>query len=89
MAFNKSFTQMQDEINDIFIRHHSDTRAEMVSTTKSAQCIFVQLNDQIELKVLEDISVLTGDNNIYVLVQEGNINLLIAPDNWRTNDSGI
>lgn len=89
MAFNKSFTQMQDEINDIFIRHHSDTRAEMVSTTKSALCIFVQLNDQIELKVLEDISVLTGDNNIYVLVQEGNINLLIAPDNWRTDDSGI
>ena len=89
MAFNKSFTQMQDEINDIFIRHHSDTRAEMVSTTKSALCIFVQLNDQIELKVLEDISVLTGDNNIYVLVQEGNINLLIAPVNWRTDDSGI
>ena len=89
MAFTKSFTQMQDEINDIFIRHHSDTRAEMVSTTESAICIFVQLNDQIELKVLEDISVLTGDNNIYVLVQEGNINLLIAPDNWRTDDSGI
>lgn len=89
MVFNKSFTQMQDEINDIFIRHHSDTRAEMVSTTKSSSCIFVQLNDQIELKVLEDISVLTGDNNIYVLVQEGNINLLIAPDNWRTDDSGI
>lgn len=89
MAFNKSFTQMQDEINDIFIRHHSGTRAEMVSTTKSALCIFVQLNNQIELKVLEDISVLTGDNNIYVLVKEGNINLLIAPCNWKTDDSGI
>lgn len=82
MAFTKSFTQMQDEINAIFIRHHSDTRAEMVSTTKSAKCIFVQLNDQIELKVLEDISVLTGDNNIRVSVHEGNIELLIAPENW-------
>lgn len=89
MAFNKSFTQMQDEINDIFIQHDSATRAEEVYTTESAKCIFVQLNDQIELKVLKDISVLTGDNNIYVLVQEGNINLLIAPDNWRTDDSGI
>ena len=82
MAFTKSFTQMQDEINVIFIRHHSNTRAEMVSTTESAKCIFVQLNDQIELKVLEDISVLTGDNNIWVDVHEGNINLLIAPENW-------
>lgn len=89
MAFNKSFTQMQDEINDIFIQHDSATRAEEVYTTESAKCIIVQLNDQIELKVLEDISVLTGDNNIYVLVQEGNINLLIAPDNWRTDDTGI
>lgn len=89
MAFNKSFTQMQDEINEIFIQHDSATRAEEVYTTERAKCIFVQLNDQIELKVLEDISVLTGDDNIYVLVQEGNINLLIAPDNWRTDDSGI
>lgn len=89
MAFNKSFTQMQDEINDIFIRHHSGTRAKMVSTTESAKCIFVQLNDRIELEVLEDISVLTGDNNIWVDVHEGNINLLIAPDNWRTDDSRI
>jgi hypothetical protein len=82
MAFTKSFTQMQDEINDIFIQHHSDTRAEEVYTTESASCILVQLNDQIELKVLEDISVLTGDNNIWVDVHEGNINLLIAPENW-------
>ena len=85
MAFTKSFTQMQDEINDIFIRHHSDTRVEMVSTTESAKCIFAQLNDQIELKVLEDISVLTGDNNIWVSVYEGNIWLLIAPHNWTDN----
>ncbi len=89
MAFNKSFTQMQDEINDIFIQHDSATRAEEVRTTESAKCIFVQLNGQIELKVLEDISVLTGDNNIYVLVREGNLNLLIAPYNWRTDDSKI
>ena len=85
MAFTKSFTQMQDEINDIFIRHHSVTRVEMVSTTESAKCIFAQLNDQIELKVLEDISVLTGDNNIWVSVHEGNILLLIAPYNWTDN----
>ena len=85
MAFTKSFTQMQDEINDIFIRHHSDTRAEMVSTTESAKCIFAQLNDQIELKVLEDISVLTGDNNIWVCVHERNIVLIIAPYNWTDN----
>ena len=89
MAFTKSFTQMQDEINDIFIRHNSVTRAVMVSSTESALCIFVQLNDQIELKELEDISVLTGDDDFYVLVQEGNINLLIAPYNWRTDDSKI
>lgn len=82
MAFTKSFTQMQDEINAIFILHHSDTRAEMVRTIKNAICIFVQLNDQIELKVLEDISVLTGDNNIWVSVHEGNIELLITPENW-------
>lgn len=85
MAFTKSFTQMQDEINAIFIRHHSDTRAEMVSTTESAKCIFAQLNDQIELKVLEDISVLTGDNNIWVSVHGRNIELLIAPYNWTDN----
>jgi len=85
MAFTKSFTQMQDEINDIFIRHHSGTRVEMVSTTESAKCIFAQLNDQIELKVLEDISVLTGDNNIWVSVYERNIMLLIAPYNWTDN----
>lgn len=85
MAFTKSFTQMQDEINDIFIRHHSGTRVEMVSTTESAKCIFAQLNDQIELKVLEDISVLTGDNNIWVSTREGNIELLIAPYNWTDN----
>lgn len=85
MAFTKSFTQMQDEINDIFIRHHSGTRVEMVSTTESAKCIFAQLNDQIELKVLEDISVLTGDNNIWVSVYKRNIVLLIAPHNWTDN----
>ena len=85
MAFTKSFTQMQYEINDIFIRHHSDTRVEMVSTTESAKCIFAQLNDQIELKVLEDISALTGDNNIWVSVHERNIELLIAPYNWTDN----
>ena len=85
MAFTKSLTQMQDEINDIFIRHHSGTRVEMVSTTESAKCIFAQLNDQIELKVLEDISVLTGDNNIWVSVYKRNIVLLIAPYNWTDN----
>ena len=85
MAFTKSFTQMRDEINDIFIRHHSYTRVEMVSTTESAKCIFAQLNDQIELKVLEDISVLTGDNNIWVCVYKRNIVLLIAPYNWTDN----
>lgn len=88
MAFTKSFSQMQDEINDIFIQHHSDTRAVEVFTTVSAKCIFVQLDDQIEMKVLEDISKLTGDNNIYVGVEEGDINLLIAPCNW-TVDSKI
>ena len=51
MVFKKRFTQMQDEINDIFIQHDSATRAEEVYTTESAKCIFVQLNDQIELKV--------------------------------------
>ena len=85
MAFTKSFTQMRDEINDIFIRHHSYTRVEMVSTTESAKCIFAQLDNQIELKVLEDISVLTGDNNIWVSVHEGNILLLIEPYNWTNN----
>lgn len=89
MAFNKSFTQMQDEINDIFIRHHSDTRAEEVCTTESALCILVQLNDRIEMRVLKDISVLTGDDDIWMHVHEGNIELMIAPDNWRTDDSGI
>lgn len=88
MAFNKSFTQMQDEINDIFIQHHSDTRAEEVFTTESAKCILVQLNDKIEMKVLKDISVLTGDDNIWIDVPEGNIELLIAPKNW-IDDSKI
>lgn len=82
MAFTKSFSQMQDEINDIFIQHHSDTRAEEVCTTESALCILVQLTDQVGLKVLEDISALTGDNNIWVYVYKGNINLLILPNNW-------
>lgn len=85
MAFTKSFTQMQDEINDIFIRHHSDTRVELVSAIESGICIFAQLNDQIELKVLEDISVLTGDNNIWVSVCESNIELIILPHNWTDN----
>lgn len=82
MAFTKSFSQMQDEINDIFIQHHSDTRVEDVCTTESALCILVQLSDLVKLKVLEDISALTGDNNIWVNVHEGNINLLILPNNW-------
>ena len=82
MTFTKSFSQMQDEINDIFIQHHSDTRVEEVCTTESALCVFVQLNDMVGLKVLEDISALTGDNNIWVGVHEGNINLLILPNNW-------
>ena len=85
MAFTKSFSQMQDEINDIFIQHHSDTRAEEVCTTESALCILVQLNDLVGLKVLEDISALTGDNNIWVSVHERNIELLIAPYNWTDN----
>lgn len=89
MAFTKSLTQMQDEINDIFIRHHSGTRAEEVCTTESALCILVQLNDRIEMKVLEDVSVLTGDDDIWIDVREGNIELLIAPENWRTDDSKI
>ena len=88
MAFTKSFTQMQDEINDIFIQHNSVTRAVEVCTTESALCILVQLNDQVELKELEDISALTGDKNLWVYVDEGNINLLIAPNNW-IDDSKI
>ena len=72
MAFTKSFSQMQDEINDIFIQHHSETRAEEVCTTVSALCILVQLNNQVKLKELEDISALTGDNKFEKLYNEGN-----------------
>ena len=82
MAFTKSFSQMQDEINDIFIQHHSDTRVEEVCTTESALCVLVQLNDMVGLKVLEDRSALTGDTNIWVDVHKGNINLIILPNNW-------
>ena len=82
MAFTKSFSQMQDEINDSFIQHHSDTRAEEVCTTESALCILVQLNYQVKLKELEEISALTGDNNIWVDVHKRNINLIILPNNW-------
>ena len=83
MAFTKSFSQMQDEINDIFIQHHSDTRAEEVCTTESALCILVQLNDQVGLKVLEDISALTGDTNIWVDVHNSDYRNLIQGTIWR------
>ena len=49
MSFTKSFLQMQDEINDIFIQHNSGTRVEEVYNTgkSDSRCIIVRLDHDV------------------------------------------
>ncbi len=89
MKFTKSFSEMQDEINKIFIQHGSAARVDKVYQIKEEEIpiIYVKLDCCVGLSELESISILTGDNNITVDVDvdDYDIELTIVPNNWIDN----